>query len=75
MVVRVLIDENGRVVETEPISGIPSLYPAALEAASQARFTSRLLGGEVVKVRGYLTYEFECCPPVPPNKSLKRTRK
>jgi len=56
--VQVTLDENGRVITAEAVSGHPLLQAAAVEAARQARFTPTLLGGEFEKVTGTLTYNF-----------------
>jgi protein TonB len=56
--VRVLIDETGSVIAAEAINGHPLLRPAAVAAARQARFAPAALGGQPVKVRGVLTYNF-----------------
>jgi protein TonB len=56
--VQVLIDEEGRVVSAQPISGHPILIPEAKKAALQARFTPTTLGSQPVKVSGMITYNF-----------------
>ena len=56
--VRVLIDENGRVVSANAVAGHPLLRNAAESAARDARFLPTLLSGEPVKVSGLIVYNF-----------------
>jgi periplasmic protein TonB len=56
--VQILVDEQGRVVSAQPISGHPTLIPAAREAAMRARFSPTVLNGVPVKVQGVITYNF-----------------
>jgi TonB family protein len=56
--VQVLIDESGRVVSANAISGHPLLRAAAVSAARSAKFKPTLLGGQPVKVSGVITYNF-----------------
>jgi len=56
--VRIVIDENGNVVDAMPISGHPLLRAAAEAAAKQAKFTTTRLNGEPVVVTGVLVYNF-----------------
>ncbi|MFL6334055.1 MAG: TonB family protein [Pyrinomonadaceae bacterium] len=56
--VRVVVDETGKVVEAEAVSGSLLLREAAAAAARQARFAPTRLAGEPVKVSGILTYNF-----------------
>ncbi|MBV9925884.1 MAG: VWA domain-containing protein [Acidobacteria bacterium] len=58
VVVEVLIDEQGKVVEARAVSGHAFLLQAAVAAARQARFTPTLLSGAPVKVKGTLNYVF-----------------
>lgn len=58
VVVRVLIDEDGRVLEAEAVSGHPLLRQAAQQAALAARFSPTQLSGQPVKVTGVITYDF-----------------
>ena len=58
VVVRVVVDEEGRVEKAEAISGHPLLREAAVEAAYHARFSPTKLSGNSVKVSGVLTYDF-----------------
>jgi periplasmic protein TonB len=56
--VQVLLNEDGKVVSAKAVSGHPTLAPAAVTAAYQARFTPTLYGGQPVKVSGVITYNF-----------------
>ena len=56
--VQILVDEEGRVVTAQPVSGHPTLLAAAKEAAMRARFTPTKLSGVPVKVQGMITYNF-----------------
>lgn len=57
--VYVLIDQYGEVEDAHIISGHRLLNNSALRAARQTRFSPNMLGGEPVKVRGVLIYEFD----------------
>ena len=59
VMVQVLIDEQGAVVEARAISGPQHLQAAAVTAARLARFSPTLLMGESVRVTGTLTYNFK----------------
>jgi protein TonB len=56
--VQVLLNEAGKVVSAKVLSGHPTLAPAAVNAAYQARFTPTKLDGQPVKVSGIITYNF-----------------
>lgn len=56
--VQILVDEQGKVISAQAVSGNPLLTPAAREAALRARFTPTLLNGQPVKVQGVITYNF-----------------
>ena len=58
VVVYLLVDESGRVINAEALCGHPLLAKAAVDAARQARFTPTLLAGAPVKVSGVITYNF-----------------
>lgn len=58
VMVQVLIDESGGVIDAKPMSGPPNLHALAVNAARLARFGQTLLSGEPVKVSGTLTYNF-----------------
>ena len=56
--VRVIIDETGRVLSADVVSGPKPLWLAAIDAARKARFKPTLVGDTAVKVTGILTYNF-----------------
>jgi protein TonB len=56
--VQILVDEQGKVVSAQTVSGHPMLLLAAKEAALHARFTPTILSGQAVKVQGVITYNF-----------------
>ncbi|HLM57801.1 MAG TPA: TonB family protein [Pyrinomonadaceae bacterium] len=56
--VQILVDESGRVISANAVSGHPLLQQAAVSAARQARFSPTLLSGQPVKVSGVITYNF-----------------
>ncbi len=58
VLVQVLIDEQGSVVDAKAVSGPQHLQIAAVNAARLARFTPTLLMGEPVRVSGTLSYNF-----------------
>jgi len=58
VVVQVLVDENGDVIEARAVSGDPLLQAAAVVVARQAKFPPRIVSGKPVKVSGVLTYAF-----------------
>ena len=58
VLVQVLVDEQGSVIDARPVSGPQHLHAAAVNAARLARFTPTLLMGEPVKVSGTLSYNF-----------------
>ena len=58
VVVQVLVDERGNVIQARPVSGHPLLQAAATTAARSAKFAPRRVGGKAVKVRGLLNYNF-----------------
>jgi hypothetical protein len=58
VIVQVLVDEQGAVLEAKAVSGPPNLHTAAVNAARLARFSPTLLMGEAVKVTGTLSYNF-----------------
>ena len=57
--VRVIVDENGKVIFAQAQNGEAVLREAAEAAARQAIFTPRTEGGITVKVEGTLTYDFK----------------
>lgn len=58
VVVHILVDESGKVIEAEALCGHPLLMKASADAARQARFTPTLLAGKPVKVTGVITYNY-----------------
>jgi len=58
VLVQVLIDEQGSVVEARAVSGPQHLHASAVSAAKLARFTPTTLMGEPVKVAGTISYNF-----------------
>lgn len=58
VLVQVLIDESGAVIEARAISGPPNLHALAVNAARLARFSPTTLMGEAVRVSGTLSYNF-----------------
>lgn len=56
--VRVLVDETGKVVEAEAVSGHPLLRQAAVDAAYKWRFSPTTLMGKPVKVSGTINFNF-----------------
>jgi protein TonB len=58
VMVQVMIDEQGAVVDARAVSGPPSLQASAINAARLARFSPTTLMGEPVKVTGMLTFNF-----------------
>ncbi|HKE55152.1 MAG TPA: energy transducer TonB [Pyrinomonadaceae bacterium] len=58
VLVRVLVDEQGSVVDANAVSGPRRLQAAAVNAARLARFMPTLLSGEPVRVIGTLSYSF-----------------
>ncbi|HKR14226.1 MAG TPA: energy transducer TonB [Pyrinomonadaceae bacterium] len=58
VMVQVLIDESGSVIDARAVSGPQHLHAAAVTAARLARFTPTTLMGEPVKVAGTISYNF-----------------
>jgi hypothetical protein len=58
VLVQILVDEAGSVIEARAISGPQNLHAAAVNAARLARFTPTTLMGEAVRVTGTLSYSF-----------------
>ena len=58
VIVQVMIDEEGKVIQAKATSGHPLLIPAAQTAAFRARFSPTVLGDTKVKVQGVITYNF-----------------
>ncbi len=58
VMVQVLVDEQGAVIDARAVSGPNHLQPLAVNAARLARFSPTMLLGEPVKVSGTLSYNF-----------------
>ena len=58
VLVAVVVDEQGSVIEARAVSGPSHLHAAAVNAARLARFSPTLLMGEPVRVSGTLSYNF-----------------
>jgi TonB family protein len=56
--VEVTIDENGKVISAQAVSGPGALREAAIDAAKRARFSPTKLSGAPVKVVGVINYNF-----------------
>lgn len=58
VLVAVVVDESGSVIEARAVSGPSNLHAAAVIAARMAKFSPTLLMGEPVRVSGTLSYNF-----------------
>lgn len=58
VIVQVLIDEEGNVVDARAVSGHPLLQAASVAAAREAKFAPTRLEGQPVKVTGVIQYNF-----------------
>ena len=58
VVVKVLIDEEGKVIAAKAVSGHHLLTAACIEAAKNSLFSPTLLSGKPVKVGGVIQYNF-----------------
>jgi hypothetical protein len=58
VLVAIVVDEQGSVIEARAVSGPQHLHAAAVSAARLARFSPTLLMGEPVRVSGTLSYSF-----------------
>ena len=56
--VQILVDEQGKVISAQSVSGNAFLVTAAKDAAMRARFTPTVLNGQAVKIQGVITYNF-----------------
>ncbi|HLL73322.1 MAG TPA: energy transducer TonB [Pyrinomonadaceae bacterium] len=56
--VHVVLNESGRVISAEAVSGHQLLHDVAVEAARDARFSPTLVSGQPVKVSGIISYNF-----------------
>ncbi len=58
VVVEVVIDEQGKVVSANAVSGPAILRDVAVQAAHRARFSPTKLSGQPVKITGTINYNF-----------------
>ena len=58
VLVQIVINEEGKVIAAQSISGHPLLQAAAVRAARESTFNPYLLEGAPTKVMGTLTYKF-----------------
>ena len=58
VIVKVIIDEEGKVIAAQAAGGHPLLQPNAVTAARKARFSPTLEEGRPVTVYGRITYNF-----------------
>ena len=56
--VEVVVDENGKVISAQALSGPSVLREPAVQAALKARFSATKLSGQPVKVTGVINYRF-----------------
>jgi protein TonB len=56
--IQILVDEQGKVISAQVVSGNALLTSAARDAAMRARFTPTILNGQPVKIQGVITYNF-----------------
>jgi protein TonB len=56
--IQILVNEEGKVMSAQVVSGNPMLISAARDAAMRARFSPTLLNGQPVKIQGVITYNF-----------------
>lgn len=56
--VKVTVDEKGKVVATEVVSGHPLLRAAAEEAARKAEFEPTIINGKPAEISGVIVYNF-----------------
>ncbi|MCA1592122.1 MAG: energy transducer TonB [Acidobacteria bacterium] len=58
VVVQIIVDEDGKVMAAQAVSGHPLLQAAAVKAAREAQLSPTRLSGKPVKVSGVITYNF-----------------
>src|SRR5207237_10723888 len=56
--VDVIVDENGKVISAQALSGPSALRDVAIQAALRGRFTPTKLSGQPVKISGRINYNF-----------------
>jgi protein TonB len=66
--VRILIGEDGQVIEAKAITGNPVLRAPAVEAARKSVFQPTLVNGVPVKAEGVLTFVFDTRSTGPANR-------
>ena len=71
--VQVTIDEDGKVISANAVSGHPLLRQSAEQAARNAKFAPTLLQGKPVKITGVVVYNFTGAAK-PTNISLAKMR-
>jgi TonB family protein len=59
VVVRVRVDEEGKIYEATPCLGHPLLQQSSITAAQRTMLSPTVLSGKAVKVAGVLVYIFE----------------
>jgi TonB family protein len=57
--IQIVVDETGRVIAAQTLSGHPLLQAASVKAARKTLFTPTLLNGKPVKVAGVITFDFK----------------
>ena len=58
VLVQLLIDVDGTVLNAVAVEGHPLLYAVSVEAAKNSRFSPTKLDGKAVKVTGLISYNF-----------------
>jgi TonB family protein len=56
--VKVIVDEEGKVIAAQAVSGHPLLQAASVGAARDTTFTPYLLNGQAVKITGIILYSY-----------------
>ena len=56
--IQILVNEEGKVLSAQVVSGNAMLSTSAKEAAMRARFSPTMLNGQPVKIQGVITYNF-----------------
>lgn len=56
--VQILVDEQGKVISAQVVTGHPILSGPARDAALRARFSPTILNGQPMKIQGVITYNF-----------------
>jgi protein TonB len=56
--VSVLVNESGKVIQAQALSGHALLRQSALDAACRARFHPTYIDGPPLRLSGILTYKF-----------------